>query len=407
MVGLVRGSEIKVWDAITRKEIQTLRGHLLRVNSLSFSPDGKSLASASEDETVRIWDLNTGAPIIYRGHVGAVWAVAVRPDGKCIASTGRDGTVRIWNLKAKQGPLEIPMRTVNRSIGLSPDLRSASYLQPRRLNQYDLVLMDLSSGRQSRLRSCTPTVQPVHASLVFTADGRLLASALEKEIEVWDVGTGQARASFVGLANMTQRGLAFSPEGDRLAFIGPPNSVEIWSLQDHRRLAIYKGHRGAVTAIVFSPRGDRVATGSTDETVKIWDSSTGEEIRNLKGSPSAAASLAFSPDGRCLLASGPDNSVLVWDLERGSEVRTLRGHKSLVTSIAFNPTGTRVATAGQDSVIRLWTWPECEEILSLPAPMLPVVARFAVDGKKLAAAGDHGVTVWDAAARPPADPAQE
>ena len=152
--------------------------------------------------------------------------------------------------------------------------------------------------------------------------------------------------------------------------------------------------------------GDRVASGSNDGTVQIWHAPNGHKIGELKG-PSARACVVFSPDGTHILASTPDKAVYVWDLEKQAEVRTLRGHKASVWSIAFNPTGTRVVTAGADRVTRLWTWPDCEEILSLPLRDLPGLIAFVGDGKKLVTAGLSGVTVWDAAPGPVSHLAKE
>jgi WD40 repeat protein/serine/threonine protein kinase len=404
-----RRGEIKIWDASSATEVRTLRGHTGAVTSLSFSADSQRLASASRDETVRIWDPRQAETlVVYRGHVGTVAGVSFRPDAKLIASTGEDRTVRIWSATAELGPRDIPgTGTVTGSIGLGPDGRYIAGLQfgeNLRLpgSQFGLVLVDASTGRLVRLlRSFLPTVNSVHASLAFSSDGRLLASALEKEVQLWDVATGQERAHFAGLSDYERRGLAFSPDGARIAFTAPENYVEVWDIHDHKRITNYKRHRGPVTTIAFSPLGERVASGSTDETVQVWDAANGREIRKLKGTTAVEASVVFSPDGKYLLASSPDNAVRVWDLEKGTEVRAIRGHKSSVWSIAFNPTGTRLVTSGLDRVLRIWTWPECEEVLSLPpVQVAPVFVGFIADGEKLAAAGPNGVTVWNAAVTP-------
>jgi WD40 repeat protein len=321
--------------------------------------------------------------------------------------------VRIWSATTQQGPRTIPGTAVLwGSIGVSPDGKQIACLKymgevgPRKDDQLDLVLIDAVTARQIRVlhRFIVPGDDVKHASLVFSPDGRLLASALAKEVQVWDVATGKELAHFAGLCDIRRRGLAFSPDAGRLAFPNAENGIEVWDIRPgklHQRLATFSGHKGPVTTIAFSPRGERVASGSTDATVQLWNPADGQKIRGLKGSSEARAGLVYSPDGRHLLASSPDNSVRIWDLEKGTELPPLRGHKSSVWSIAFSPSGTRLATAGLDRMVRLWTWPQREEILTLDSPsrFAPEIIGFTADGRQLFAAGDPGVTVWDATPR--------
>jgi WD40 repeat protein len=256
------------------------------------------------------------------------------------------------------------------------------------------------------LRACPQMPGPFHASLVFNSDGGLLASAVDKEVQVWDVASGEELARFAGLCDYDRRGLAFNSDGSRLAFPASENSVEVWDIRQHTRLTSYRGHQGPVTTIAFSPHGERVASGSKDQTFQVWDAANGRKVCNLKGTSATLATVVFSPDGTRLLATTSNKAVCVWDLEKGTEPRPLRGHKASVFGIAFNPTGTRLATAGADRVTRLWTWPDCEEILSLPVTDSPVLVGFVGDGKRLVTAGVR-LTVWDTAPSPLSDRANE
>jgi eukaryotic-like serine/threonine-protein kinase len=403
----LRFNDILLWEASTGKEVRRLRGHSSTVCSLSYSADSKKLASGSADETVRIWDVERhDAVAVYRGHGGIVECVSFRPDGRFVVSAGEDLMLRIWNATGEQGPRNIAGTTnMNSSIALNPDGRSVAYLKVDGdlglpTDRFGLVLLDATTGRLSRvLDSYRLKGEVPHASLVFSGDGRFLAAAVEKQVQLWDVATGKERARFVAESDFAQHGLALSPDGAKIAFTGPQHSVEVWDLPTGKRLAIYKGHVGPVTAIAFSPRGDRIASESTDATLKIWEATTSQEIRSLKGTQSVWAGLAFSPDGKYLLSSCPEKSVKIWDLEKGTASLSLRGHKSPVYSIAFNRAGTRVVTAGRD-VVRLWTWPEREEILTLTAGNDARLAAFLAEGKRLAAAGTGGVTIWDADFRP-------
>jgi len=396
-----RGNEIKIWDARAGKEVRTLRGHAAEVTSLCFSSDSTRLGSGSQDETVRIWDPAQGEALVaYRGHVGTVARVSFRPDGKFVVSTGEDGTVRIWPATAQQGPREIPgTAAINGCIGVSPDGRLAACFQQSTSSngRFGLVLIESATSRiLYHLRAFDWRAGAVYASLAFGADGRLLASAFDKDVQIWEVATGRELARIPGLSSFEQRGLALPADGAMVAFATADNALEVWSVPDRKRLRSYRGHHGSITTIAFSPHCERLASASTDGTVKVWDLANDRELFNLKGTRTLQAGLAFSPDGNYLLASGPDNSVYQWELTNGKELRALHGHKSNVGKIAFSPTGTRLITSGSDQVVRLWTWPECEEILSLRLRSTPVSASFTADGKKLLAAGEWGVTVWDA-----------
>jgi WD40 repeat protein len=403
-----RHEEIKIWDATTGKEIRTLRGHTLPVTDLSFSGDGKRLASASMDETVRIWDPARGETLfVYRGHVGGVGGVSFHPDGMFVASAGTDETVRIWDATAAQSPRQIPgTQSHSSSVALSPDGRSVACLQYRG-SRLPLVLVDAATGREVRvLRSSAVKPGVQSCSLAFSPDSRLLASALDKEVQVWDVGTGQERASFAGVADSYRRGLAFSPDAGRLAFTAPKDSVEVWDIKDHKQLATYRGQNGAVMTIAFSPDGRRVASGGVARgytqkgEARIWDAASGREIYNLQGHRYLVSSVTFSRDGKRLVTTSWDKTVRVWDAENGREVQVLRGHTSYVWSAAFNPSGTRLVTAGIDGTAKLWAWPAGDEVLSLPVEGVSALAAFVAGGNKLATANDPGVMVWDAAPRP-------
>ena len=403
-----RHEEIKIWDATTGKEIRTLRGHTRPVTALSFSGDGKRLASASMDETVRIWDPARGeALFVYRGHFGGVTGVSFRPDGEFVASAGEDQTIRIWDATAEQSPRQIPGTTsYNSSVALSPDGRSVACLQYRG-SRLPLVLVDAATGREVRLLRSSAVKRGVQAcSLAFSPDSRLLASALDQEVQVWDVGTGEERARFAGVADFYRRGLAFSPDAGRLAFTGPNNSVEVWDIKDHKRLATYRGQSGMVMTIAFSPDGRRVASGGVvggypqKGEARVWDAATGREIYNLQGNGSHVAGIVFSRDGKRLVTASWDQTVRVWDAENGREVQVLRGHTSYVWSAAFNPSGTRLVTPGFDGTAKLWAWPAGEEVLSLPVQNGAVLAAFVADGNQLATANSNGVMVWDATPRP-------
>ncbi len=254
---------MKVWDAGSGQETLTLKGHTDKVRSVVFSPDGKRLASASDDRTVKVWDTATGqVTLTLKGHTGPVTSVTFSADGKRLASASDDRTVRVWDADKEV----LSLKGVN-SVAYSPDgkrLASASHdgtvkVWDATTGQEILTLKGYASG----------------FSVAFSPDGKRLASASESTVKVWEVGTGQQILTLKGHTSAVQS-LAFSPDGKRLAstsgrWLLPPGEVKIWDAATGQETLTLKGHTSAVVSVAFSPDGKRLASGSKDSTVKVWE----------------------------------------------------------------------------------------------------------------------------------------
>jgi WD40 repeat protein/tRNA A-37 threonylcarbamoyl transferase component Bud32 len=390
---------VRVWDAASGKETLTLSGHTDRVTSVAFSPDGWRLASASLDGTVRVWNVAIGEEILtLKRHTGKVTCVAFSPDGRRLASTSDDQTVRVWDVGTGQETLILKRHTGKVTcVAFSPDggrLASASEDQTVRV-------WDAASGQETLAIQAYDSVVDSQRklaryyrlggdvrSVAFSPDGRRLAIP----DNIWDAASGKKILTFSG-----HRSVAFSPDGHRLASASENRNVCVWDAASGKETLTLSGHTDQVTSVAFSPDGWRLASASLDGTVRVWNVAIGEETLTIKGHTGLVTSVAFSPDGWRLASTSDD--VRVWDVGTGQETLTLKRHTGGVTCVAFSPDGGRLASASEDQTVRVWDAASGRETLALSGPTAWISSvAFSPDGRRLAGgAWDQTVRVWDAA----------
>lgn len=428
--------DIRIWSIANNEYhyLRTLVGHSDWTWKVEFSPDGRFLVSCSEDQSVRVWEPNTGTCLhIIREHESWVRSVAFSPTGSSFATASGDLTVRIWEtgtgkcLRILRGHSQPPC-----SVAFSPDGNLFA------TGSYDLTirLWDTTTWEPVRvLEGHTGRLKCV----IFSPDSQLLASgANDGHVILWDVKEGKAVATLEGHKKWI-RSISFNPQQQILASCCDEGTIRLWDLTTKQCYKVLAGHAGPAWTVSFTEDGKLFASGGGDQKVRIWESATTESIRILQGYSEVIWSLAFSPNagmlvsggdskkiqvwnltsghcerkftdhtdtiwslgfdktGQYLLSSSSDLSIKLWDFTTGYCIRTLTGHNGLVWSVIFSPNGSQCASGGSDQAIKIWdlTSGECVETLTGHTGEVWSV-DYSPDGRFLVSGSDdQTIRVWD------------
>ncbi len=369
---------IKLWDVKSGREIRTLERHTDGVNSVSFSPNGKILASASWDNTIKLWNIESGREIrTLERHTDGVNSVSFSPNGKMLASASNDSTIKLWNVESGQ-----EIRTLK---GYNSSVSSVSFSPNGKIlasNSYGTIkLWDIESGLEIRtLERHTDGVN----SVSFSPNGKILASNSYGTIKLWNIETGQEIRTLEGHTAWVTS-VSLSPSGKVLALGSWDKTIELWNIETGQEIRTLKGHTSDVNSVSFSPNGKMLASGGDDKTIKLWNMETGQEIRTLKGHTSGVNSVSFSPNGKILASGNDDNTIKLWNIETELEIRTLKGHTDDVWSVSFSPNGKILASGSYDKTIKLWNIKTGQEIRTLKGHTSDVNSvSFSPNGKILA-----------------------
>jgi WD40 repeat protein len=383
-----KDNTVKLWDINSGQVIKTLKGHISGVIKVNFSPDGKTLASASGDGTVKLWDINSGQVIkTLKGNTSGVIKVNFSPDGKTLASASGDGTVRLWDINSGQVIKTLKGHTSGViKVNFSRDgktLASASY-------DRTVKLWDINSGQVIK------TLQGLVNSVSFSPDGKVLASASDdRTVKLWNINSGQVIKTLQGYTDFVSN-VNFSPDGKTLAASGD-KTLKLWDINSGKNIKTLKGHTGLVLSVNFSPDGKTLASASYDETLKLWNINSGKDIKTFKGHTLYVKSISFSPDGKTLASASWDNTVKLWDINSGKVIKTFQGHTFYVNSVSFSPDGKTLASGSYDKTVKLWDINSGKVIKTLKRHTSRVDSvSFSPDGKTLASASeDKTVNLWD------------
>ncbi|MFD1147904.1 nSTAND1 domain-containing NTPase [Saccharothrix hoggarensis] len=390
-----------------------LLGHTGPVYLTSFSRDGKTLATASYDQTVRLWDLRDrdhpkplGSPL--PGHRSWVTSAVFSPDGRTLATAGDDGTVRLWDVTDPERPRSLgePLTGGNGTIYLlafTPDSRTLATANADGTAR----LWDVTDpSRPQRLGEPLGRHTGQVRSVAFSQDGALLATGGDdRTVVVFDVRDRTDPKPVGGPItgfDHTVRSVAFSPDNRVLATGSEDHGVRLHDMTDPASPRLLgrpiTDHTEGVWSVAFSPDGRVLASASADGTARLWNVTDPAHPlplgRPMSGRNGIIYAVAFSPDGRTLATGSHDSSVRLWSMPHG----VLVGHAARSIGPRFTPDGRRLVSGSEDQSIRVWDTsdphdPRSSAVVTHGAPVWSLA--LSEDGRTLASVSDKMVRLWD------------
>jgi eukaryotic-like serine/threonine-protein kinase len=388
-----RGFEWYYWQRLCQLDLNTLNGHLGRVQAVAFSPDSSQVATGSHDGTIRIWDARTGRELrLLEGHGDAVSSVAFSHDGERIATASWDGTVIVWESDSGQVQATVPYSARILSVAFSPDGQQIV------IGSEDNTASLWELSTRQWVRSFEGHAGPV-TSTAFSSDGQwLLTGSVDGTARVWETRTGNQSLKLEGHTQWISS-VALSPDDQRVVTASGDMTAKVWEAGTGAELFTLAGHTGAIESTAFSTDGQQIVTGSGDGTAKVWEADTGRELLTLRGHGDEVSSAAFSPNGKWVVTGSWDRTAKVWEADRTREELTLRGHTDAVRAVAFAPDGQRIATGSFDRTAKVWDGRTGSELAHLEGHdgFVNSCAFAPPDGERIAtASSDRTAKLWDA-----------
>jgi WD40 repeat protein len=427
--------------------------HANEVRGLAYSKDGKRLATASDDGTVRIWDVANGKLLLtYLGHNDYVRAVAFSPDGTMIASGGGGRDVRVWNSKTGKDIQTLKGPEKKKEDKDKEDYYVISVAFNKDASQVatggsdeTVRIFEVKSGD---LKKTLATGRTRLEGVAFSPDGKQLAVAVsDGVVQIWDTAAYNLMVGFQ--PHNTCYGVAFTPDGQNFVSWGPegakmftapqagrpdlnPNAgnpkkvfpagdksscqsaaigkdskllamgcadniVRVFDMDTKEALFTFQDHTDKINDVAFNPVGGELASASADHTVRLWHFDTVQQARDLTGHKGPVWSAAISKDGQHVVSGGADRTVKIWESSGGKPLHTLKEHKSAVTTVLYSPDDKQILSCGGDKVLRLWDAKSGELIRTFKGHTGTVTSvAFSPTGKRIVSGGaDKLVIIWD------------
>jgi WD40 repeat protein len=426
--------------------------HSREINAVAFSPDGSKLASASSDESVKIWDLSNGHELLtYAGHTDKVRCLAWSLDGKSVASAGMEQTIKIWD--PTNGKEFQSIRAVGKFVSAIALSRDGKHLFTGQLEvpgnpANGLFVYDTKTGKLVReVRDFTNRISTIAVNtegnivaagddngnvrlfqypsfvenpnkpaywtqqdpngatyhLSFSPDDKTLVRTGGLGIKLY--ATPQPDAPFqVGAPRLTigtngAKCGVYSKDGKTLFSGDTEGSIQLWDPENAQKIGEFKNaHTSHINALVFNPEGNQLASCAGDFIIRLWDFDIVLQSRDFEGHEGPVWTAAFSPDGTKIVSASSDKTVKVWQRDTGKLLFTLTDHNAPVTVALFSPDGKLIASAGGDKIIRIWDATTGKPLRTCAGHLGTITSLdFSSDSKKIvSSAVDRRIKIWDA-----------
>jgi telomerase protein component 1 len=386
---------VKLFNAHTGLELATFTGHSNWVVAVNFSPDGRQLVSAAWDDTLKVWDTYTLTEVAtLEGHARRVNDCVFSNDGQYILSASWDCTMILWNPSETK-----PKRTFR---GHNKPVHSCCFSADDKLcasGSWDGTIRVYQTENANIVFTLSGHTASVH-SVAFSPGGKhLVSAARDNTIILWDAQAGKLITKLTNHSRPVNS-VAFSDDGKHLVSASDDGTVKLWDASLGKEKQVVNIPSGFINALSFNPQDStKVATGSSECHVAVWDIAEGKELRRMEGHTRAINWVDYSGDGTMIVSCSDEGMIFLWNAETGDVVRKIEAHRHPINCVAFSPVAgdNRFATCSDDFSIKIWSSDSGELLFELKGHDSSVRSvAWDLNGKMIAsAARDRSLRVWD------------
>ena len=416
-----------LWDVVTGK-YRTLEEHAESIEGLAFSPDGRTIATGSMDQTIILWDVVTGSvKHTLKGHTDSVTSVSFSPDGKTLASGSADNTIRFWDIETGTHVKTFKESEVNvTQISFSPN---GQFILSWGKGNIQILLWDVETGEYNQVDDQTKR----RISVCFSPDGNMIAAAHRNHtIDFFDLTTGEHKKRIAGNTFDDLRysigvfpDVVLSPDGSKCVSMNNDKSLKLCDISTGQ-VKLLTSHTPEnkyirLNRLLFSSDSRKLVGMYSNGYIRLWDANTGKELYVAKGKRSSEKNhaseehfyldaptlgLAFSPDSQILASARLNHSIHLWDTTSGNLRHSLDGHTGRIGSLSFSSNGRTLVSASHDGTLRLWNaiTGELKQTISnrllakqqTSKPIAVTTVALNPEGDRVASGSQNGtIVMWD------------
>lgn len=332
----------------TKQWLHSLTAHCGWTFSVLFAPDGRTLFTASFDQTIKQWDAVTGQCLQEWQTDSPIWRLALSSNQQWLASAHQNHTIQLWDLQAQQ-PRQILAEHTGAVRGLA--FHPKTHHLASGSGDHTIKLWNCATGQ------CLMTLvghTDALWSVSFSSQGDYLASTgSDGSVKLWDSKTGRCIRTLQAGSVQTNQ-VQFSPDDCLLACASHDSTIRLWEVATGKLLRTLQGHQGGIWTLGFNPCNQTLISGGEAAQVKIWQIQSGRCMKTLQGKPLNHRTITFNRQGTCFATGGDDAKLRLWSTKTGTCLQTCDGHWMRIASIAFHPTQERIVSGGYDGLVKLW-----------------------------------------------------